>query len=319
MRHYLRCAPAFFFFPRRVRPEIYFFLPLPTTSFFAHSIPKMPPKKATAAPAAKKSAKAADTKATKPASKATSKAAPKTAPKAASAGRGRPKKMSTEEAKPSKKESAETAKKTKSTTSTSTAASKKRKADEAEEKPREPKKPRVIAQPRATKAKAVKEKVVINKAPTTRLNVYVCGEGSSGELGLGTAKNVIDVKRPRLNPLLPADKVGVVQVAVGGMHCIALTHDNKILSWGVNDQGALGRDTAWDGGYKDMDDNQSDSDSDDEDSGLNPHESTPTAIPASAFPKDTVFSQVAAGDSSSFAVTDDGQVYGWGTFRVNLT
>lgn len=190
----------------------------------------------------------------------------------------------------------------------------KRKADAlSEEVPREPKKARVV-QARAPK---LKPKVVINHAPTTRLNVYVCGEGSSGELGLGPARNAVDVKRPRLNPLLPANEVGVVQVAVGGMHCIALTHDNKILTWGVNDQGALGRDTTWEGGYKDVDDNKSDSDSDDEsDSGLNPRESTPTAIPPESFPEGTVFVEVAAGDSSSFALTDDGQVYGWGTFRV---
>ncbi|KAG2417168.1 hypothetical protein HFD88_008386 [Aspergillus terreus] len=198
--------------------------------------------------------------------------------------------------------------------------SRKRKAEsvEKEEKeapaPREPKKARV-AKPRPVAAP--KPKVVINTAPTTRLNVYVCGEGSSGELGLGAEKNAVDVKRPRLNPHLPADRVGVVQVAVGGMHCVALTHDNKILTWGVNDQGALGRDTNWDGGYKDIDDNKSDSDSDDDDPALNPRESTPTAIPSEAFPENTVFVQVAAGDSSSFALTDDGLVYGWGTFRSN--
>lgn len=209
-----------------------------------------------------------------------------------------------------KKEPAGKSRKAKTATTTAaTTASKKRKADAVEEKPRELKKARV------THPRAPKPKVIINEAPKTRLNVFVCGEGSSGELGLGTAKNVIDVKRPRLNQLLAADKVGVVQIAVGGMHCVALTHDNQIFTWGVNDQGALGRDTAWEGGYKDIDDN-SDSDSDDEDSGLNPRESTPTAIPASAFPEGTVFVQVAAADSSSFALTDDGQVYGWGTFRV---
>ena len=195
--------------------------------------------------------------------------------------------------------------------SQSTSATKKRKADEDEEKPREIKRSRV-AKPRQPK---LKPKVVINEAPKTKLNVFVCGEGSSGELGLGTAKNVIDVKRPRLNKLLSAEEVGVVQVAVGGMHCLALTHDNKIFSWGVNDQGALGRETEWDGGYKDIE-NDSDSDSDDEDSGLNPRESIPTAIPATAFPEGTVFVEVAAADSASFALTDDGLVYGWGTFRV---
>ncbi|KAF2085046.1 pheromone response pathway component SRM1 [Saccharata proteae CBS 121410] len=157
-----------------------------------------------------------------------------------------------------------------------------------------------------------------NAAPTQKLNVFVFGEGSSGELGLGSAKTAVDVKRPRLNPLLPADKVGVVQVATGGMHVLALTHDNKILSWGVNDQGALGRDTQWDGGLIDMDDAKSDDSSDSgSDSGMNPREATPTAIPEDAFPADTKFVQVAAADSSSFALTDDGLVYGWGTFRSN--
>ena len=192
----------------------------------------------------------------------------------------------------------------------------KRKAEVGEAPARELKKARV-AKPRVTKPKP---KVVINHAPTTRLNVYVCGEGSSGELGLGSAKNAIDVKRPRLNAHLLADGVGVVQVAVGGMHCLALTSDNKILTWGVNDQGALGRDTTWDGGYKEINEDSNETDSDFDDGfALNPHESLPTAIPSEAFPEDTIFVEVAAGDSSSFALTDDGQVYGWGTFRVSQT
>lgn len=189
--------------------------------------------------------------------------------------------------------------------STAPTASRKRKASE------EP------APAASKKARIVPKAPVINQAPSQRLNVYVFGEGSSGELGLGTARNAIDVKRPRLNANLTADKVGVVQIAAGGMHVAALTHDNKILTWGVNDQGALGRDTTWDGGMKDMDDNKSDdSDDDGDDAGLNPRESTPTAIPSERFPNDTVFVQVAAGDSMTFALTDVGQVWGWGTFRV---
>ncbi|KAJ5096252.1 Ran exchange factor Prp20/Pim1 [Penicillium alfredii] len=255
----------------------------------------MPPKKSSAAAPKKPATKTSTTK---------------TATKTSIAGRGRPKKTTAIETTMKTVKEPAKPRKTKATTTATTTTAKKRKADAVEEKPRELKKPRVV-QPRQ-----LKPKVVINEAPKTKLNVFVCGEGSSGELGLGTAKNVIDVKRPRLNQLLSADSVGVVQVAVGGMHCVALTHDNKIFTWGVNDQGALGRSTAWEGGYKDIDDN-SDSDSDDEDSGLNPHESTPTAIPANAFPEGTVFVEVAAADSSSFALTDDGQVYGWGTFRSN--
>ncbi|PNS15736.1 hypothetical protein CAC42_4188 [Sphaceloma murrayae] len=192
--------------------------------------------------------------------------------------------------------------------------------EEPEPKPKASRKRKASEEPAPAKAKKSKfaKGPVINDLPTQKLNVYVFGEGSSGELGLGTAKNAIDVKRPRLNANLAADSVGVVQIATGGMHVAALTHDNKILTWGVNDQGALGRDTTWEGGLKDIDDNKSD-DSDDsgDDAGLNPKESTPTAIPSDKFPEDTVFVQLAAGDSTTFALTDDGQVWGWGTFRSN--
>lgn len=160
---------------------------------------------------------------------------------------------------------------------------------------------------------------IINKAPTERLNLYVFGSGESGELGLGT-RNSTDVSRPRLNPNLLAASVGVVQVATGGMHCAALTYDNKILTWGVNDQGALGRDTAWEGGLVDIDDNKNDIDqapqTSDNDTDLNPREAAPYPVDSSNFPEGTVFTQLAAGDSSTFALTNTGLVYGWGTFRV---
>ncbi|KAF7543078.1 hypothetical protein G7Z17_g11034 [Cylindrodendrum hubeiense] len=158
----------------------------------------------------------------------------------------------------------------------------------------------------------------INDAPSQILDVYVFGEGSSGELGLGSkrvdGKKPIDVKRPRLNPNLSAAEVGVIQISCGGMHAVALTHDNQILTWGVNDQGALGRDTTWDGGLRDMEED-SDSEDDDDDSGVNPMESTPTAVSSEHFAPGTKFVQVVACDSASFALTEDGRVYGWGTFR----
>lgn len=177
--------------------------------------------------------------------------------------------------------------------------------------------PAAKAAPKAASVKRAKVLPDINEVPTQRLDVFVFGEGDMGELGLGAGKGVKNVKRPRLNPHLLADKVGVVNVAAGGMHVAVLTADNQIMTWGVNDQGACGRDTNWEGGLKDMDAADSDDDSDDEDSGLNPKESTPTAIPSDAFPEGTRFVQLAAGDSMTFALTTDGSVYGWGTFRVS--
>lgn len=171
--------------------------------------------------------------------------------------------------------------------------------------------PKSASKPATKAAPKSRSKVIINEAPKTPLHVYVFGEGSSGELGLGAAKNAIDVKRPRLNAYLPADKVGVVHVACGGMHVAALSRDGNVLTWGVNDQGALGRNTQWEGGMRDMDD---DSD-DDDNAGLNPRESTPG--PITTFPEGTVIVKLSAGDSHTLALTDDGRVFGWGTFRVS--
>ncbi|OPB36818.1 hypothetical protein A0O28_0058980 [Trichoderma guizhouense] len=208
----------------------------------------------------------------------------------------------------------------------------KRKASETEDEQEQdvvmeepqPKKSKTDKEPRAAPAKAKKPSFPeigkkINDAPTQVLDIYVFGEGTSGELGLGSkrinGKKPIDVKRPRLNDNLSAKTVGVVQIACGGMHVVALTRDNKILTWGVNDQGALGRDTNWDGGLRDLD-KADDSDSEDEDdTGINPKESTPTALSEEDFAPGTKFVQVVASDSASFVLTEDGRVYGWGTFR----
>lgn len=218
----------------------------------------------------------------------------------------------------SKATKGKTATTTKATAAASKAnAAKKRKADDDDDEDDDDEKPPPpVKKARAVPTKKTKAKVVINHAPTKKLNVFVFGEGSSGELGLGSIGNVVDVKRPRLNANLSAAEVGVVQIAVGGMHAVALTHDNKIFTWGVNDQGALGRDTAHEGVLRDIDD-----DSDDEggDTGINPRESTPSAASMVNVPEGTVFTQVAAGECITFALTDDGRVYGCGTFRVSLS
>lgn len=141
----------------------------------------------------------------------------------------------------------------------------------------------------------------------------MCGSGDSGELGFGSqgGSKAIEAKSPRINQYLD----GIVQIAIGGMHGISLAKDNKILTWGVNDQYALGRDTSnYNGVLKDMD-HEDNKDEDEVD--LNIFEATPTAISSTFFPNNTLFAQVSAGDSSSFALTSTGEVYGWGIFRVS--
>ncbi|KAI0439394.1 RCC1/BLIP-II [Xylaria telfairii] len=163
-----------------------------------------------------------------------------------------------------------------------------------------------------------KRTVVDNPVPTTPLDIFVFGEGSSGELGLGSrkydGKKPIDVKRPRINHNLGAEDVGVVDIACGGMHAIALTKDNRVLTWGVNDDKALGRDTTWAGGVRDADAEDSDDD-DDDDTGINPRESTPAQIDDGDLDETDIICKVIATDSASFLLTTDGFVFGWGTFR----
>ena len=152
----------------------------------------------------------------------------------------------------------------------------------------------------------------INKTPVTVLTVWLFGDGENAELGLGPKQT--GSLTPRVNPFLdPKDpsKFHVVELACGGMHTVALTADDKIVTWGVNDSGALGRDTSWDGGLRDVD-----ADSDDEEGELNPLESTPGQVPSKYFEPPTRFAQVAAGDNCTFVLTSTGLLYGWGTFRV---
>ncbi|KAI0160745.1 regulator of chromosome condensation 1/beta-lactamase-inhibitor protein II [Xylariaceae sp. FL1272] len=153
---------------------------------------------------------------------------------------------------------------------------------------------------------------VVNQIPKRILTILVFGTGENGELGLGPTRN--EAERPVLNPFLdPSNPKShhIVDFACGGMHTVALSADNKIITWGVNDNNALGRNTSWEGGLRDVD-----ADSvEDDDGDLNPLESTPTAIPATCFPSGTRFCQVAAGNSCGFALTDIGMVYGWGSFR----
>lgn len=294
----------------------------------------MPPKKAAAAATkskatTKSTAKATTTKsnatkapaktAAKPVAKAT-KAAAKAAPKVAPTSRKRKPADDEDDEEPktngaaSKRQKKEPVAPSNKTTTSKRAASA-QPADQPEE--RAPTAEPETKAPTAKKAKTVKPKVVINKAPTQLLDLYTFGGGDAGELGFAGAKGTKEIRRPRLNPYLTAEKAGVVQFSVGGMHTACLTHDNKILTWGVNDQGALGRDTTWDGGLKDIDADGSDDDSDSDDGDTNPHESTPGEVDFSALDETPIFTQVTCLDSATFALTDDGLVYGWGTFRVS--
>ncbi|SPO01021.1 related to RCC1 domain [Cephalotrichum gorgonifer] len=132
-----------------------------------------------------------------------------------------------------------------------------------------------------------------NVRPTTKLNVFITGGSDPRDLGLSSKPPRYPnaeggTRRPVLNKLLAADKVGVVQVSAGQKHAAALTHDGEVLTWGCNDFFALGRVTA-----------------------TEDDEATPTVV-RGLEALDIV--QVVATNHATFVLTTSGLVFGWGTF-----
>lgn len=162
---------------------------------------------------------------------------------------------------------------------------------------------------RASRYKTINERATANRTP---LDVFVWGSGSMCELGLGPDAKTKEVKRPRLNPFLKKDEVGIVDFAVGGMHVLALDKNGAVWSWGNNDSAVLGRDTSADAdkNLRDMD-----AESDDEDGDLNEAESTPGKV--EGLPENDSVVKLAASDNLSVVLLESGQVWAWGTFRNN--
>jgi regulator of chromosome condensation len=82
----------------------------------------------------------------------------------------------------------------------------------------------------------------------------------------------------------------IVAIAAGGMHNVCLTKEGTVLTFGCNDEGALGRTTSEEGS-----------------------ETLPGFV---ELPGRVI--QITAGDSHSAALLEDGRVFVWGSFRVLL-
>ncbi|GAA95104.1 uncharacterized protein L969DRAFT_64913 [Mixia osmundae IAM 14324] len=160
-------------------------------------------------------------------------------------------------------------------------------------------------------------------ATQTRYAALVCGAGDSGQLGLGTADNATQVWRPRLHALFEKlategklGPSGLADIAVGGFHTIATDSEGKVWSWGANDNAALGRITAV---YRDrLPDEQTEEGESgprvDQDATAE-NEFVPMVVTGLS---DAGFKavSVAAGDSISLAVSDQGELKAWGSFRA---
>ncbi|KAL5528177.1 hypothetical protein ACEPAF_7313 [Sanghuangporus sanghuang] len=148
--------------------------------------------------------------------------------------------------------------------------------------------------------------------------LFICGSGAFGQLGMGsTEEATTELHRPRLHVwfeiavqgeshMLGAERGAGIECAVaGGMHSLVIDELGRVWSWGVNDHGALGRQTT----------NVEDPDA----SGqlIDPEilEYTPMIITKLAEEGFRAV-QAAAGDSISVALSDKGAIRAWGCFRA---
>ncbi|XP_031387743.1 ultraviolet-B receptor UVR8-like isoform X2 [Punica granatum] len=116
----------------------------------------------------------------------------------------------------------------------------------------------------------------------SRAELYSWGWGDFGRLGHG---NSSDVFTPQ--PIKALQGLRIKQIACGDSHCLAVTMDGEVQSWGRNQNGQLGLGTT-------------------EDSLL------PQKMHAFQGMR---IKMVAAGAEHTAAVTEDGELYGWGWGR----
>ncbi|VEN55904.1 unnamed protein product [Callosobruchus maculatus] len=137
-----------------------------------------------------------------------------------------------------------------------------------------------------TSGKSKRGKFTLEKCdkPDTSLSgvVLVTGAGDVGQLGLGP--DILEKSRPALVKL----DHEIVDICAGGMHTVCLTREGKVITFGCNDEGALGRVTEGK-----------------EDAEFEPAE---VELPGKV-------TQISAGDSHTAALLEDGRVFAWGTFR----
>ncbi|XP_074640738.1 regulator of chromosome condensation-like [Tubulanus polymorphus] len=129
--------------------------------------------------------------------------------------------------------------------------------------------------------KSKKQKVSHESHATVGGIVLTLGEGDVGQLGLG--EDILERSRPSKVDI----SEDIIQVFAGGMHTVCLTSKGEVITFGCNDDGALGRDTSEEGS-----------------------ETLPAKV---ELPSKVV--QVSAGDSHTAALTEEGKVYIWGIFR----
>ncbi|KAF8342950.1 regulator of chromosome condensation 1/beta-lactamase-inhibitor protein II [Cantharellus anzutake] len=187
-------------------------------------------------------------------------------------------------------------------------------AGRAPSKP-EPTKKKVVPRPTRVKPPPFNPLTAIPRTRATApLHAFVFGTGGDGQFGLGTDVTG-EIPRPRLHTWAEEcinkgkfsvkgdQKAGLETLVAGGMHSLAIDPRGRVWSWGVNDEGALGRKV---------------------DDVLNPErpgevferaelEANPGLV--QGLLADFRAVAVSAGDNVSLAIGSDGHLKAWGSFH----
>ena len=140
-------------------------------------------------------------------------------------------------------------------------------------------------------------------------DLFTFGTNSFGALGMGNpelssgsdSEKYYQIPRPKF-PVLYSDTLNFVKFACGGMHTVALTADGRIFTWGVNDEGCLGRITSGTFWENEPDSKKGDS-----------------FVPGLAkLPGDMLAIDIVAGDGITFAIGADGRLFGCGHFKDEI-
>ncbi|KAK4700239.1 regulator of chromosome condensation, partial [Phenoliferia sp. Uapishka_3] len=143
---------------------------------------------------------------------------------------------------------------------------------------------------------------------------FVFGNGDFGQHGLGVDEKVLcEIKRPRpqawfegkIEEKAEGWEGGIAGLECGGMHTLALDGLGRVWSWGINDNAALGRNTA------EIPETETSPKVESEEL-----ETSPMLVEGL---QEEGFKavRIAAGDSVSLAISDLGEVRCWGSFRAS--
>ncbi|KAA1478132.1 RCC1/BLIP-II [Dentipellis sp. KUC8613] len=147
------------------------------------------------------------------------------------------------------------------------------------------------------------------------MQLFVWGAGNFGQFGMGTDA-LGEFSKPKRN-LWIEEKIGegvfgdepgagLIAIAAGGLHTLFVDEKGTIWSCGVNDDAALGRET------KDI------PNPDKPGEFLDIDELTAVPHPLTTLVEENFRAvKVAAGDSISAAISDEGKLRVWGSFRAN--